>query len=180
MKEIFGAGMVAAHERYRNVRDFLCRAKLYEPAASGRPQRSAKKGWRKCDTCLTCKHSKNRFWFKNRATGEQVLIPQDTSCKDKRVIYMIECRKCGVQYIGKTVQSLSVRGRQHIQAVESLCLTQNNKLYTHFTTRGHNHSDMLFFVIERVQGDDFVLASRERFHMDRFQTIYKGLNTNRT
>ena len=30
MKEVFGKGMQVAHKRYRNIREFVCRAKLYE------------------------------------------------------------------------------------------------------------------------------------------------------
>ena len=129
---------------------------------------------------MVCKHSENRFKYINNATGESMLISQEISCKAKRIIYIIECKKCRLQYVGKTVQSLSVRGRQHIQAMDSLGPTQNNKLYSHFSSRGHDHTDMRFFAIEIVQGDDFVLAARERYHMDKLQTIYKGLNSNCT
>ena len=103
MKSVFGAGMVAAHKRYRNVRDLLCRAKLYGPPVSKRPQRSAKRGWRRCKTCTTCKHSENKFQFISKATGENLVISQNINCKDKRIIYVIECRRCKVQYIGKTI-----------------------------------------------------------------------------
>ena len=146
-----------------------------------RPARSAKKGWRRCDKCITCRHSENRFKFTSSATGESFLISQDITCKDQRVLYIIECRQCRLQYVGKTVQSLQDRGRQHIQAVmESLGLTQSNKLYQHFTTNGHDHSDILIYAIEIIHGDDFVLAARERFYIDKLQTVYKGLNSNRT
>ena len=77
-----------------------------------------------------------------------------------------------------SVQPLIDRGTQHVQAVKSL--THNNKLYNHFSTNGHSHADMLIFGIERVHGDDFVLAARERFYIDKFETIHKGLNNNRT
>ena len=59
-------------------------------------------------------------------------------------------------------------------------LASNNKLYQHFTSMGRDHTDMLVYAIEVVHGDDFVLAARERYYIDKLQTIYKGLNSNRT
>ena len=77
------------------------------------------------------------------------------------------------------------RGRQHIQAVQALQADPTNvdkvsKLYRHFATNGHSHADMLIFGIEKVHGDAFVLAARERYYIDKLETIYRGLNSNRT
>ena len=77
------------------------------------------------------------------------------------------------------------RGRQHIQAVQALHADPTNienarKLYRHFATNGHSHADMKIFAIEKVHGDAFVLAARERYYMDKMETVYRGLNSNRT
>ena len=72
------------------------------------------------------------------------------------------------------------RGRQHILAVESLTQAKDTKLYKHFSTAGHSHADMTILAIEKVYGDEFVLAARERFWIDKLQTVYKGLNSYRT
>ena len=112
MKEIFQDGMVCGYKRYKNIRDFLFRAKLYDPSQdnqSTRPQRQATKGWRKCSSCVTCKHSENRTRFTSKATGEVHFISQNITCKVRGIIYLIECRKCGVQYVGKSIQNLMKR-----------------------------------------------------------------------
>ena len=164
MKEVFSDGMVVAYKRHRNIRDLICRAKLYDPGLAGneRPSRVARKGWRKCYKCITCNHSDNKVKLTCKATGQSLLITKDITCKDCRVVYVIVCRQTGLWYIGKTAQSLMDRGRQHIQAVQSLGPI-NNKLYTHFTTQGRSHADMAFYAIERVHGDDFVLEARNAF-----------------
>ena len=59
-------------------------------------------------------------------------------------------------------------------------LLKKSLLYKHFSTQGHSHADMLIHGIELVHGDDFVLAARERFWIDKLQTTYKGLNSYRT
>ena len=179
MKNIFQHGMVVAHKRYRNIQELVFRARLYDTSQSTtRPTRQAKKGWRKCSSCTTCHHSENRTRVICKANKESFPILQDITCKDRRIIYMIECRKCHLQYIGKTAQSLMDRGRQHIISAQSL--TQNNKLYQHFSSNGHTHADMLFLGVEKVHGDDFILAARERYYINKQQNVYKGLNTNRT
>lgn len=181
MKEIFQDGMVVGYKRHRNIKELLFRAKLYDPAIyNRRPQRTATKGWRRCSACTTCKHSENRVRFTCTATGETFPILQNITCKNERILYIIECKVTHLQYVGKSVQSLMSRGRQHIQAVESLTRTKDNKLYKHFSSTGRSHADMIIYAIETIHGDDFVLAARERFWIDKLQTTYKGLNTYRT
>ena len=62
----------------------------------------------------------------------------------------------------------------------NMSLTKSNTLYQHFSTNGHTHADLLIYGIEKVHGDDYTLAARERYYIDKFETIYKGLNSNRT
>ena len=58
------------------------------------------------------------------------------------------------------------------------------KMYEHFQQRGHTVQDMRFIAIEAVQGrfknDEETLSTRERFWIDRLQTISSGLNTYHT
>ena len=98
MKDIFKDGMVVAYKRHRNIRDFICRAKLYEIglASNGRPSRAARKGWRKCPKCITCAHSENKVKLTCKAIGQSLQISQDITCKDCRVVYVIVCRQTGL------------------------------------------------------------------------------------
>ena len=58
------------------------------------------------------------------------------------------------------------------------------KMYEHFQQRGHSCSDMRFIAIEVVQGrfenDEDTLSTRERYWIDKLQTITNGLNTYHT
>ena len=38
------------------------------------------------------------------------------------------------------------------QAVESLTRAKDNKLYKHFSSKGHSHADMIIYVIETIHG----------------------------
>ena len=186
MRAVFSEGMVVGFKRYRNIKELVCRARLYDTSTyTKRPSRAAKMGWRKFSGCTTCTHSRNMVRFTCTATKEIITINQDISCKHRDTLYVIHCLLCQQQYVGKTVQPLMDRGRQHIQAVQALQADPTNvdkasKLYRHFATNGHSHADMLIFGIEKVHGDAFVLAARERYYIDKLETIYRGLNSNRT
>ena len=55
-------------------------------------------------------------------------------------------------------------------------------LYKHFQSNGHwtSEEDFQYFGIEVVCGDIFILRQREQYWIQQLQTIYKGLNSNRS
>ena len=178
--------MQVAFKRHRNIREFLCRAKLYDQQDRRNPTRGAQLGWRRCHKCTTCKYSENQTAFKISATKETVSINQRLDCKTRNVIYVVTCLKCPdhPQYIGKTKRSLMVRGREHLQNIERLKLGTFNKpaskMYNHFISKGHHSRDFHIHAIEEVFGDDFVAMTREHHWINRADTVRRGLNTYKT
>ena len=75
-----------------------------------------------------------------------------------------------------------VRGRQHLNNIEKRKQDSKStsKMYAHFSSGGHTTGDFRIFGIEQIFGDDFVSQARERFFIDRADTIRNGLNTYRT
>ena len=65
----------------------------------------------------------------------------------KIVIYLITCRKCGVQYVGKTNQTLRSRMNNHRNRLQQLA---NFYLYNHFNSDGHSLDDISIMPIEAV------------------------------
>ena len=49
----------------------------------------------------------------------------------------------------------------------------------HFSSNGHNSSDMRFYGIEIVTGDVVILLHREKYWISKFNTLHDGLNENR-
>ena len=187
MKKVFGEGIQVGYKRHRNISEFLCRAKLHEVGDRRNPPRAVQSGWKRCNRCLTCQHSQNKNTFRISATKKNIQIKQDIDCKTCNVLYVVECTKCSdrPQYIGKTKRSLMARGREHLSNIEKMKTEVNNrssatKMYNHFSSNGHTSKDFLIYGIEQVFGDEFVLQTRERFHIDQAQSIWKGLNTYRT
>ena len=66
-------------------------------------------------------------------------------CSSKNVIYLITCRKCGIQYVGKTRQTLRSRMNNHCNRLKQL---GNFYLYNHFNSDGHYLDDILIMPIE--------------------------------
>ena len=185
MKETFQDGFQVAFKRHRNVREFLCRARLYDTGVRRNDTRAVNKGWRKCQRCMTCKRSRNMSYFVSSATKSKHQISEDICCKDNNVIYVVECTKCHTkpQYVGKSTRCLMVRGREHIHAIEKGLIDGSSascKMYDHFTSNGHTSRDMLMYAIEVVHGDVVTTGVRERYWMQTLDTCRRGLNSNKT
>ena len=114
LKRVFTDGVQVAYARHRNLRDLLCRAKLYPVInETGRSPRLLT-GWKRCMfNCMTCKYSRDMKSFKCTATGETINIIQKISCTDSNIIYVIECLLCRKQYVGRTSGQFRVRMNAH-------------------------------------------------------------------
>ena len=61
------------------------------------------------------------------------------NCATENVIYLISCKRCGVQYVGETGQKLRNRFNNHRNQLRQL---SNLYLYQHFTSDGHSEEDI--------------------------------------
>ena len=104
-------------------------------------------------------------------------------CSSKNVIYLIPCRQCGIQYVGKTSQTLRSRMNNHRNRLKQL---GNFYLHNHFNSDGHSLDDISIMAIEAVfhSPEDTTtigskLLSREEFWYKELGSIYPyGLNDN--
>ena len=185
MKEAFTEGFQVAFKRHRNVKEYLCRARLYDVGPRRNEARAVTKGWRKCNRCISCSRSRNMTKFECSANNITYQISSNICCKDNDIIYVVECIKCQTrpQYVGKSVRCLQIRGREHILAIDKCNFegsSRSCKMYEHFTSNGHTSRDMLIFAIEAVHGDVMTTTVRERFWIQELNTIRRGLNSNKT
>ena len=67
------------------------------------------------------------------------------NCGTKNVIYLITCRKCGIQYVGEMGQSLRKRMNNHWNRLKKLSCQY---LYQHFNSDGHTEDHIQW----RIQG----------------------------
>ena len=103
--------------------------------------------------CKTCKHICRGNTFVSNVTrkGYHVVGYASTmNCATENVVYLISCRKCGVQYVGETSQKMCSRFNNHRNRLKSMA---NLYLYNHFNSDGHTEDDMCIMPIEKI--DDF-------------------------
>ena len=98
--------------------------------------------------------------------------------KTKRImcIINIDCRKCGIEYVGKTVQSFKERAGQHLRSVEQ---RQDCPVSRHFNSNGHSVRDLEFIGIEKDVKSKKI-RERERYFIDKLKAVEYGLNVYRT
>ena len=73
--------------------------------------------------CKTCKHLREGDKFTSNVTGKAYNVQSNNpvmTCDTKNVIYVISCRKCGIQYVGETSQMLRQRMNNHRSRLKNL------------------------------------------------------------
>ncbi len=132
----------------------------------------------RCGRCKICSSTKNTSTFISTITGRKYDIKHSLNCKSKFVIYLISCTRCGVQYVGKTVQEMRKRTGQHI----GKCDTLKTHLARHFRRDEHSIS---IIAIDKLNLENFdsqadlekSLIELELYWMKELRTIYPyGLN----
>ena len=106
-------------------------------------------------------------------------FPMD--CTSKNVVYLITCKKCGIQYVGETSQKLRSRLNNHRNSLKKL---NNLYLYHHFSSDGHSVDDISFMPIEELTSTDRASGASQRLEREDYWcrelcTYYPyGLNDN--
>ena len=95
------------------------------------------------------------------------------TCKTKSVVYLIECSKCGIQYVGRTKNALQKRFTSHRSDIK------HNRTWkpvaAHFNQDGHSKEDLTIMVIDQ-EDDVKKLRKRERHWINELETKAHGLN----
>ena len=95
------------------------------------------------------------------------------------VIYVIECRRCLIQYGGSTEQQYKLRCNQWRSDIR--INIKSGDVIEHFNSKGHKlERDFRMVPIEKVHGDLLTLKIRERMYIDLYDLIESGMNSNRT
>ena len=72
--------------------------------------------------------------FRSNVTHKTYSPSLSMNCGTENIIYLITCRKCGIQYVGETGQSLRKRLNNHRNRLKKLSCQY---LYQHFNSDGH-------------------------------------------
>ena len=114
----------------------------------------------------------------------QAAVPRTRSIFDfqqivsQNVIYLIECKRCNVQYVGQTNQHVSKRMNSHrfdINNFDSQGYASNVAL--HFNSYPHSIADFSFLPIDVVK-DEMTRLCKETYWIYKLDTLHpKGMNS---
>ena len=123
--------------------------------------------------CITCKHLDCNNYLKSTTTGFCYPIRHRFSCTSSNIIYLITCKKCKKQYVGRTTNQLNHRLNPHHTSII------NNKtmyLYIHFNFPDHSFEHLSVQAIDQASSWQ-ELKRLEHHWIHTLQTqAPKGLN----
>ena len=80
-------------------------------------------------------------------TGQIYKVKFRASCKSSNIVYFITCRRCGLQYVGKTSQPLHAWINGHLSDITHQ-MTDVSPVAEHFNSSAHSGPDTTVMVIE--------------------------------
>ena len=185
LKHTFKDPPIYAYRRNKNLRDLIGQTTLVNNKVVRRKE--LKTGT--CRPCLTrynnlcCKHISSTSSFKSNQTNETFKIFHNTNCRSDYVVYLLECRKCKIQYVGKTETPFNVRLNNHRIGANKQ-KEDTIPAARHFS-QGHNfNQDAKFTIIEQIKDKTKskeekrkILLNRENFWITKLKTLTPhGLN----
>lgn len=127
--------------------------------------------------CSWCNHITRASTFAGK-NCKVFDILHSVDCQSSLVIYIIECRICKLQYVGKSETSFGIRlenHKSHIKkGVSSCALTE----YFLYNTRTHNFdNDVTITIIEQIKRDVIVMGKKREILRRREIFWQRTLNT---
>ena len=170
LKQIFPEPPLTAFRRPPNLRDLLVHAKV-TPPTTGEDPPGAFKCLKKCIVC-TFIHTSTKFT--STVTGESFPISSNLSCKTNWLIYLITCKRCSKQYVGKTETTLYTRFNNTRSEIKNKKERGGKSLpyVTHFNAGQHTVNDISLLPIEKIHKQDrSVILRRESFWIAKLRTL---------
>ena len=112
--------IVFGHRRNRNLRDTLVKALLPPLQSShGTPgRRCLTRGGNVYLKCNYCYKINKTGSIRSHTTGKTYKTRKKVDCKSHNLVYCIECRQCGMQYVGMTKNTLMSRIQDHYTKIK--------------------------------------------------------------
>ena len=148
---------LVVYRRPPNLKNFLVRAAIRGPQETYRGTRQCKQ-----PRCKTCIHIRTGCRFRSTTTGEEFRVKATADCRTSNVVYLIECTRCSIQYVGETGNALRVRLTGHRSDINHL--RSDLPVAKHFNLLDHSLKDLSIMVIEKIHRDDTTLRKKKESH----------------
>ena len=130
---------------------------------------------KKCGkSCTACPYMLEGKYIKidERTTWK---IEKNVSCNSFNVIYLLECKRCRLRYIGTTGRQLKLRLAEHRGYITNQVV--NTATGAHYNLPGHSLADLKVTILEQTKSsDEDYRIEREKYFIRKFDAFNKGLN----
>ena len=178
---------LVAFRRTKSLSDILVRAAV--PKTPDHSENGCR-GCRGRGDCEVCDHITEATNFTSSSNGRNFDIRcGPLHCNSKHVVYLLECKTCGIQYVGSTITKFRIRCnnyksqfRKYIERRDLGTLGRGKAvpqadLHAHFAQEGHNGLDDFSFKLIDTANTEEDLRKREMFWAFKLNTFLpNGLN----
>ena len=125
--------------------------------------------------CLTCPMIESTTTYTSTTTNKRHRLKQNLNCGSSNLIYLINCKRCNIQYVGETGQKLRERVNNHRWCIRS---NIDTPVGIHFNSLNHSINDLRIIPIENLTDENKSgRLSREAYYQLILGTIFpQGLN----
>ena len=175
-RRVFQSIPVIGFKRARSLKDILVRAKL--PEETSKAGGSSRCGGKRCDVC---KYVCETDTFVKRGCDRIFTIRSgNLNCNSKNIVYLAECKTCGMQYVGSTSTKFRARFNNYKSAHRKYSLGHSvpqASFHAHFVEEEHQGMhDWQFTLIDQAGNVDSV-RRKESFWQHTLNTFHpNGLN----
>ena len=156
LKPLFAEKPFMAFKRNKNLRDMIGQKTLLNNKIIRKRDIRTQRGW--CSPCkshgnnLCCNHVRNTNEFKSHVTKEKFNIHHRVNCRSRFIVYLLDCMRCKMQYVGKSEWPLNIRINKHRNDTfreDAIMVCQ------HFNETTHTFKDHAkFTIIETIKNQD--------------------------
>ena len=170
-RKLLDYDIMIAYRKPKSLMDHLCSTDLKETTKQGEKNFSI---CRKPGSCTVCPKLNKTGSIISNSTKRKYKCVKKFSCKSENVIYCIECKTCGHQYVGQTKNQLKFRIHNHLSNIRT---KSDTPIGRHFNT---HPVCMNIYVLQlmRTHRDDLTSwLSWENTWIARLNTLTpKGMN----
>jgi len=173
-KKVFSPPPFVSFKAPRNLKSHLVRSKLYPM--------ERKTGSAKCNknSCKVCKNVSETKTFESKNNNKTYIINHHLNCDDKKLVYLLTCKSCGLQYVGQTSDKFRYRWnnyKDNNRKAEQGIAHMQSHIFEHFSMEGHNGflEDCIITFIDKTDASD--PTRREKYWINILNTLVpNGLN----
>src|SRR5215813_2514280 len=160
LKDIFPVPPRVTYRRTKNLKSLLVHSKFGSNTAGCSPCGSKK--------CINCAYMTTTDTVSSSSNGFNLKIKTHITCATENIIYLIHCKKCQLQYVGESSNSLRTRLTNHRFDINS---NRDTPVGRHFNLPDHSLAYLQVTGIESNFKSNIVRKQRESYNIHKMNTL---------